>query len=180
MVFHKLNNVWLLFEINSFLIKVTIEIFMGTHLFGSPCAKCTVLYSEKITEIKTDSSAGSSTAIYSCRERIEWKELPTKATVLKRTAWNISFAGRNNASVPWHLCQTCTRNIREHTTLNTNRPRNLLYVSGSQFILKPAPRPEGKIIFAPFGVLFFVLSEECAPQEVPSLLAPPTENRSCK
>ena len=37
MVFHKLNNVWLLFEINSFLIKVTIEIFMGTHLFGSPC-----------------------------------------------------------------------------------------------------------------------------------------------
>jgi len=36
MVFHKLNNVWLEFEINSFLIKVTIEIFMGTHLFGSP------------------------------------------------------------------------------------------------------------------------------------------------
>jgi len=70
MVLHKLNNVWLYFEINSFLlcteddnscyrnvckmsvvsfalavvfiinsflIKVTIEIFMGTHLFGSPC-----------------------------------------------------------------------------------------------------------------------------------------------
>ena len=43
--------------------------------------------------------------------------------------------------------------------------------SGSQFILKPAPRQEGKIIFAPlapFDVLFFVLSEKFAPQEVPS------------
>ena len=38
MVFHKLNNVWLQFEINSSLIKATIEIFMGTHLFGSPCS----------------------------------------------------------------------------------------------------------------------------------------------
>jgi len=38
---------------------------------------------------------------------------------------------------------------------------------GSQFILKPASRPEGKIIFAPFDVLFFVLSEKFAPQEVP-------------
>lgn len=37
MVFYKLNNVWLQFEINSFLIKATIEIFMGTYLFGSPC-----------------------------------------------------------------------------------------------------------------------------------------------
>jgi len=37
--------------------------------------------------------------------------------------------------------------------------------------LKPAPRPEGKIIFAPlapFDVLFFVLSETFATQEVPS------------
>jgi len=42
--------------------------------------------------------------------------------------------------------------------------------SGSQFILKPAPRPEGKIIFAPlvpFDVLFCVLSE-VRTQEVPS------------
>ena len=45
-----------------------------------------------------------------------------------------------------------------------------LYSSGSQFILKPAPRPEGKIIFAPlalFDALFFV-SEKFTPQEVPS------------
>jgi len=36
-----------------------------------------------------------------------------------------------------------------------------VYGSSSQFILKPAPCPEGKIIFAPFvpfDVLFFVLS----------------------
>jgi len=37
----------------------------------------------------------------------------------------------------------------------------MIYSSGSQFILKPVPCPEGKIIFAPlapFNALFFILS----------------------
>ena len=51
------------------------------------------------------------------------------------------------------------------------------YSSGSEFILKPAPRPDGKIIFTTlelFEVMFFVLPslisivEKLAPQEVSS------------
>ena len=54
-----------------------------------------------------------------------------------------------------------------------------MYSSGSQFILKPAPPQEWKIIFAPlapFDVLFFVLSEKFAQRRSHPkkyLLAPP-------
>ena len=55
----------------------------------------------------------------------------------------------------------------------------IFYNSGSQFILKPAPRPDEKIIFAPlasFDIMFFGLTslisivreEKFAPQEVSS------------
>ena len=55
----------------------------------------------------------------------------------------------------------------------------ILQSSGSHFILKPPPRPDGKIIFAPldsFDVMFFVLTSliSIAREEK---LAPPIENR---
>jgi len=46
------------------------------------CTKCTVLYSDKITENKADSSVyGLSTVMYSCKARMEQNELPAKVTV---------------------------------------------------------------------------------------------------
>ena len=65
----------------------------------------------------------------------------------------------------------------EPQCLTTNKRHSTR--SGSQFILKPAPRPEGKIIFAPlapFDVLFFVLSKKFAQRRShpkKSFLAPP-------
>jgi len=47
--------------------------------------------------------------------------------------------------------------LQTNTEAHPTGGEALLYSSDSQLILKPAPRLVGKIIFAPFDVLFFVL-----------------------